>query len=323
MTQSTRRRAAAWFAALAVACVALSSWSAEPLGEAQKIRIENFSGLRGIQEYIHKNAPAELRNTLLKGQHAVFVSVTTFEGSKVPPICLAMVGLTHPENGARNPRIPAVRYIGVLEKSSPTRLTQAARDSCKLAALRSALHAMWKDPLPTILQDFEKTATSALPNDEPENGKSLPLWWDRNKANALVARATAVVPPSLIQAFYNRKLQLAIFSGVIDMNDQLLCYAIVGLTARSADYLQPRYPESTYSRLEALAKPEVATTRAQNECAASMVRSALQHMVADYTATRVSSISPSIPLREQSEWRRSVDGSMRPSLPNRSLSAGG
>jgi hypothetical protein len=276
------------FAALSMACAGVLSWAAEPPpSEAQRIRIENFSGLRGIQDYIYKNAPAELRNTLILGQHAVFVSVTTFEGSETAPTCLAMVGLTHPESGGRYPRIPAVRYIGILE-SSKKRLTQSERDGCKLSAVRSALQAMWKDPIQTVLQDFEKTASEELATADPTSQTALQFWSDTGKTQALIRSGAAVVPEYVAQTFDYRKAQLAIFSGVIDLKDRLVCYAIVGLTGRSSNVSQPRYPENTYSRLEALPKSKI-DKRTQSECAGSMIRSALRHMIADYTAIQVTS----------------------------------
>jgi hypothetical protein len=293
MNLYTTRGSAKLVVALSMACAAVSTWAAEPPpSEAQKIRIENFSGLRGIQEYIYKNAPAELRNTLILGQHAVFVSVTTFEGSKTPPTCLAMVGLTHPEADGRNPRIPAVRYIGILE-SSKKRFTPSERDGCKLSAVRSALQAMWKDPIETVLQNFEKTAPEELANADPTSQEPLRFWSDTSKTQALIRSGAAVVPEYVAQTFDYRKLQLAIFSGVIDLKDRLVCYAIVGLTGRSPNDSQPRYPENTYSRLEVLAKSKIDLQRTQSECAGIMVRSALKHMIADYTAIQVTSAAPS------------------------------
>lgn len=289
----TTRGTAKLFAALSMACAAGLSWAAEPPpSEAQKIRIENFSGLRGIQEYIYKDAPAEVRNTLILGQHAVFVSVTTFEGNKTAPTCLAMVGLTHPESGGRNPRIPAVRYIGILE-SSKKRLTQSEREGCKLSAVRSALQAMWKDPIQIVLQGFEKTATGEVTNADPTSQSPLQFWSDTDRTQALIQSGAAVVPEYVAQTFDFRKLQLAVFSGVIDLKDTLVCYAIVGLTGRSPHDSQPRYPQNTYSRLEVLAKSKVDLERTHSKCAASMVRSALRHMIADYTAIQVTSAAPS------------------------------
>ena len=293
MKLCTTKGMAKLFAGLSVACAAIFGWAAELPSEAQKIRIENFSGLRGVQEYIYKNAPAEVRNTLILGQHAVFLSVTTFEGSKTAPTCLAMVGLTHPESGGRNPRIPAVRYLGILE-SSKKRLTPAERDGCRLSAVHSALQAMWKDPIQTVLQGYEKTAAEELVSADPTTQSPLQFWSDTNKTQALIRSGAAVVPDYVAQIFDYRKLQLAVFSGVIDLKDRLVCYAIVGLTGRTPNDSQPRYPENTYSRLEALGKSKSEMDpRTPGECAASMVRSALRHMIADYTAIQVTSAAPS------------------------------
>ncbi|MFN3885359.1 MAG: hypothetical protein ACK4MG_00235 [Aquabacterium sp.] len=240
----------------AAASAATTKQAAKPAAPASKpvaeapLKVENFSGITGLQAHLEKVLPAQTKRHMRDNDVALWAwtQAFTFDGAGY---CLAMVGLTTAAPDDRNGRVPEHMF---------NRFTRVPRskwnpEDCKIAALGGAIANLVQSDLKTVIEGIERT------------GKAEPLPVEPPRPD-LVQTAFSGVPNkqeiwnAMFAAGWNRtfdyrEAQLAMWTVSTRFDDgEWMCVAFAGIVGRTPDTVNARMPARRASNINVGAENE-------------------------------------------------------------------
>ena len=233
-----------------------------------RIKVENFTQLdaASLRKDIVGDLPPAFVRELSKGKFALFVMTDHVHIDGHGNYCVSHVGLTYPQPQGRNPRIPAGQSWGVNKTARADGLSAGEWIACERSALRAALAHFAKSSLAEISKKAVKYS-----REEGHRAKLQPrdeyrvFYTSSASAGAAVDRAIRkAVSRRFQKAFDYRHLALVVESIAFRLDAQAVCYAVSGVSAKSPDDRNPRFPAQRYGyfRLSALGKGDDASAKA-------------------------------------------------------------
>lgn len=226
------------------------------------LKVENFSGITGLQAHLEKVLPAQTKRYMRENDVALWAwaEAFTFDSGGY---CLAGVGLTAAAPDDRNGRLPEHTF---------TRFTRAPKskwnpENCKIEALGSAIANLARSDLKTVIKGIERT------------GKAEPLPVEPPRPD-LVQTAFSGVPNkqeiwnAMFAAGWNRtfdyrEAQLAMWTVSTRFDDgEWMCVAFAGIVGRTPESVNARMPARRASNINVGAENEQ-TCRQQVSLAAA------------------------------------------------------
>lgn len=244
--------------------------------EAAKIRLENFSGLQGIREYIYEQAPGELRTFLVKGEYAVFADALAFDASSDGTrYCWGMVGLTRPQPDDRNPRIPAGRSSGFYAASKGEE-----ESACKATALRQAFVDFFSTTTQGLLEDASQVDDAGgIRKPRAADPTTVRTFWGTQSGFDPGDYVAGNVPREFTQTFDYRRLQLVALSTETRLKSQLVCFGLVGVTTTSPHDRNPRWPSNRRAIVRHIPISDASGPGAGDRCEGEALKAALAELL--------------------------------------------
>ena len=276
--------------ALAVSCCLLAGMASAAAADATAVRIkvENFTQLdvASLRKEVAGNLPAPFVRELAKGKLAMFVMTDRVHIDGHGNYCVSHVGLTYPQPQGRNPRIPAGQSWGVNKTATTEDLSPREWIACESSAMRAALAHFARS-------NFAEASKKAVRynRDDGHRAKQPPkepyrmFYTSSAGAGAVVEQAIRkAVSRRFPKAFDSRHLALVVESIAFRLDTQAVCYAVGGVSARSPDDRNPRFPAQRYGyfRLSALGKGDEASVKAvEHACEIAAVTGAVTAVMKD------------------------------------------
>jgi hypothetical protein len=233
--------------------MALANHTAGPIS---RIKVENFTRLniQSLRAEIVAGLPHAFVRELSKGKYALFAMTDSIHFDDGGNYCVSQVGLAYPQPKGRNPRVPAGQSWGINRPGKAEDLSREEWAACERGALLAALGHFSKLSLAQVTKKADKYS-----RDEGSRAKLPPkvkyrmFYTSSAGVEAAVDRAIRkAVSPRFQKAFDYRHLALVVQSIAFRLDNQVVCYAVGGVSATSPDNRNPRFPAKRYARFRLL-----------------------------------------------------------------------
>ncbi len=255
---------------------------------AIRIKVENFTRLdsASLRKGIARDLPHAFVRVLATGKFAVFVMTDRVHVDGAGNYCVSHVGLTFPQPKGRNPRIPAGQSWGINKTAKTGDLRTGEWLACENSAFRAALAHFAKSSLAEVSKKAIRYS-----RDEGHRARLPPkdqyrmFYTSSAGAGAAVDQAIRkAVSRRFQKSFDSRHLALVVESIAFRMDTQTVCYAVSGVSAKSPDDRNPRFPAQRYGHmsLSPLGKGDAASAKAVEEaCETAAVTGAVAAVMRD------------------------------------------
>lgn len=231
----------------------------EAATDAYKVPVADFSGVAGLQSYLTENLSSELKDSIRQKGLAVWAYTTFFETAG-GNYCFASVGLTHAEAKNRNSRYPEYTFDAIAKRNDEN---WNAGD-CRTEQLRIAIVNLNAKKLDELLLHVDGTQSGGgvrLLKKSDNEKHSLSMESASRADSGAVFKAIDEYP--IEKVFDYRHVQVFISNKTMKFDSgEIVCIAIGGLTARSPEGRQSRWPASTVAFLKFDQKNDCSTSAA-------------------------------------------------------------
>jgi hypothetical protein len=258
-------------AALALLSLAAPAQETAKAGQRTPVPLQNYTKFNDLGDYVAKRASNEIYALFQKDKGlAVFAVVYEYEYERsTDRYCVAQVGLTHaPEHEEHHPRMPATLFFaGASERTTEVKQEDS---NCQAQAVLRAI-----DKLVAVsgsdLKDMAGKLARTLPNGgvRAKEAADTTMMNQTNlgmteKGNQWV---TNQFPDWFARAFDYRHVQsVRAFQNVGADNGQTICWAYLGLTARSPQNRTPKVPVARGTRAKLLQAGDRNSTESDAAC---------------------------------------------------------
>lgn len=214
-------------------------------GDAEKVRVENFTSFNDLGDYLEKQLSPEIKEAMRKQGLAVFAIATAYPGKKA---CYAGIGLTMAQPQDRNPRIPG--FANAYHSAGGDKNWSAS--DCKSKAIESAVSDFNAIPLEESLAKVDLSfasggsRTTAPPKDDTVLLSTIGLK-DQSRLFETAHKYR------FAKAFDYRQVQITVYANGTRFKDgSYMCVAFAGLSANSPEGRNARWPgfNETFVRLQ-------------------------------------------------------------------------
>jgi hypothetical protein len=248
--------------AMAVLGGACASALAGELPKRAEVPTQNFSRVTGVGAYVAEHA-SDAQYAMFKRYSglAVFAQSYLF-GKEGSYRCVAIVGLTHEYGGDTDmPRSPFTIYSGGASDPKNT------EDLCRSVAVVRALNNM----LQADVQAWQDKVTQTMPTGGERVKEQSNEGMIRSSWHGMSAKGSAYIRDALPnwfgRAFDYRVVTVAErFLRVEGDNDQLICFASLGLTATAPSGRSAKLPWANSARVITLNKDERGNADQDSAC---------------------------------------------------------
>lgn len=271
-----------WLSCIAALFLASPVGAQTPVEAAPPARqafpVENFSGLSWVGQYAADHAgPAFAAAFQRRPRLAIYAANYEYTNAR-SRWCVALVGLTHaPVNEKLQPRIPANLFLGAASglASEPAE----GEKSCQARAMKRAVDAMQGDEGALGDETLDRTReTGGKRVPEPANPK---LW----NASYFMSQAGSNYVGELLPDWFSAALdyrqvsRLTIYRNLAADNGQVVCFAYLGLSPRSAEGRMVKVPVAAVSRARLLERNQAELAQRDAECFDPMFESLVKDSV--------------------------------------------
>lgn len=245
------------------------------------IKVENLTRFSNaaIQEKFVELAPPALSARLAASKHALWALVDSANLKDGQNYCIAFVGLTHPASAGRNARLPEMREVNVVRTSKRGAMNDDEWLACRGDALINAMNQLIARDWDADIRKVD-AATAETGSRKPEPAKPGIYHLFYASAHATIDDIDA--PEGFGNAFDYRQLQMNALSTALDFGDRIVCYALVGMSARAPDGRNPRVPGYRYGKINvATVNGAKADEGQMRQCERTVTRAAVDDMFAE------------------------------------------
>lgn len=235
------------FAVLTVGC--LGAWAEDKPARAPVPTI-NLSGVSGVGEYLAEHATDELYALFQRDKNLTALVVSYAFGNEGSRQCVAQVGLTHaPSDKGDMPRTPELRFLG--GASDPS----FSKEKCESVAVTRALDELVRDDFKTLQAGLERTLLLGGKRTVEKFDGAIIYSRYSGMREAGSQYISSVIPAWFSRAFDYRAVSLIKrFHKIEGDNDQVICFASLGLTSRAPEGRQTKEPMAESARILTLNK---------------------------------------------------------------------
>ena len=254
--------------AAALAMLVTSAARAEEPSAARNLKVENPTGYfsnEALQDLVYEMVSEDTRNHLLKGGDAVWVLTVRQSLKNGSNYCWAKVGLTEAAPKGRSARIPASHFAGAHQTTARGPLNDEQLKGCMSEATRTAMATFTKAGLQEQLRGIEQTRGKGARAKEPATPRNAHLSSEMLSPAGKAAIFEAI-PLEFTTAFDYRRLAWVILSSSFRFDKQAVCFAFVGVSARSPDERWPRLPGGWTSSMWEMTPQESGQPEAEQRC---------------------------------------------------------
>lgn len=251
-------------ALLQAAGLAEAQAPAEPAAR-QALAVENFSTLPWVGQYAADRAGPALAAAFQR-RPGLAIYAANYEYSHARSRwCVAQVGLTQaPSNAKLQPRFPAKLFLGAASGA----LSEPAEGdkSCQARAMKRALDALQADENALRDEALDQTReTGGKRATEPANAKL-------SHASYFMSQAGSNYIGELLPGWFGSALdyrqvsRLTVYQNLAADNGQVVCFAYLGLSPRSADGRMVKVPAAAMTRARLLERGQAELAQRDAEC---------------------------------------------------------
>jgi hypothetical protein len=230
--------------------------AAHAAGPMSRIKVENFTRLNieDLRAEIAAGLPHAFVRELSKGKYALFAMTDRIHFDGGGNYCVSQVGLAYPQPKGHNPRVPAGQSWGINKPGKVEDLSGEEWAACEGGALLAALGHFSKLSLAQVRKSADKYSRDEGSRAKlPSKVKYRMFYTSSAGVEAAVDHAIRkAVSPRFQQAFDYRHLALVVESIAFRLDNQVVCYAVGGVSATSPDNRSPRFPAKRYARFRLL-----------------------------------------------------------------------
>ena len=230
--------------------------AAHAAGPMSRIKVENFTRLNieSVRAEIAAGLPHAFVRELSKGKYALFVMTDRIHFDGGGNYCVSQVGLAYPQPKGHNPRVPAGQSWGINKSGKVEDLSREEWAACEGGALLAALGHFSKLSLAQVRKSADKYSRDEGSRAKlPSRLKYRMFYTSSAGVEVAVDRAIRkAVSPRFQKAFDYRHLALVVQSIAFRLDNQVVCYAVGGVSATSPDNRNPRFPAKRYARFRLL-----------------------------------------------------------------------
>jgi hypothetical protein len=246
-------------AVLTAACA--SAWAEDRAARAP-VPTVNYSGVSGIGEYVAEQASDEQYALFQRDKGLTILVVSHAHGKDGSRECVAEVGITHaPVGDKAMPRMPSIRFFG---GASDPSFSNAA---CKSKAVLRALDALLGNEAKALQATLDATLPSGekRPVEKASSTMTHSIYLGMTDVGNRYIRDE--VPAWFARAFdYRAVVIVERYTTVEADNGDLVCFASIGLTARSPSDRQVKEPFAEVVNAGTLKKSERANVNTDGRC---------------------------------------------------------
>jgi hypothetical protein len=216
-----------------------------------KLQIESPDGYfskQALQQEVYATVAADTRDHLISSGDAVWVFTDSIDLKAGKTYCIAVVGLTEPADTAHSARLPSSRYLGTYRVLEPSPTAESERD-CRSGALRAALRNFADARLAFQVEGIERTRAVGGIRPQREASSTRVAYESVGLSDSGMNSIVNSLPSEFMAAFDYRRLQWLFMGVSATFDDQVVCFAVVGVSATSPDARNVRFPGTWTSGL--------------------------------------------------------------------------